>query len=313
MNIRHVLSKDSFPSYILFILAGLAFMFASTGCESTPTEVEEYDPEPVLYAYLTNSEPFEEAFLERGTPLFDHYDFEDAAITGAEIKIFDCASGDTLHLMDDQEKPGRYIPVAGEELIPRGRHHYRIECRTPDGEFVWSETSVPVAFDTVAIELVDMYGTVYPVSEGDTLTRNHPNMFWRWAIDTTGGFVGGYAGLIVAETPRDSLVPLDPDWDPNDPDDALDDEDRNAVGWTVFRYDAEWTTIAWAFFEWEGPTRIELQAISAGYYDYLFSSFRAMQGMLENPIFNINGGLGVFAGLSKKEFHIYMKRVESEG
>jgi hypothetical protein len=108
-------------------------------------------------------------------------------------------------------------------------------------------------------------------------------------------------------------VPLNPDWDPNDPDDELKDEDKWAAGWTVFRYDAEFVTIPWVFFNWEGPNRIELHAISAGYYDYLFSSVRVMMGMLDNPIFNINGGLGVFAGLSKKTFRVYMKRVESEG
>ncbi|HHE46771.1 MAG TPA: DUF4249 family protein [Bacteroidetes bacterium] len=312
MNIRHVLIRDSFPSCIFLAIAGLAFMFASTGCESTPAEAEKYDPQAVLYAYLTNGEPVGEVYLERIAPLFNRYDFEDAAITGAEIVIFDTDSGDTLHLTDDPQKHGRYIPVPGEELIPRGRRHYRIECSTPDGEFLWSETSVPDTFISLNILLIDQNGE-RPVSEGDTLTRNDPNMFWRWEIDTTGGFVGGYAGLIVAETPRDSLVPLDPDWDPNDPDDALEEEDRDAVGWTVFRYDAEWTTIAWAFFEWEGPTRIELQAVSVDYYNYLWSNFRVMQGMLERPVFNINGGLGIFAGLSKKVFHVYMKRVESEG
>ena len=302
-------------NYLLVPLAALILLVVSTGCEDQPTEVEKYDPQPFLFAYLTNGEPIDEVFLERGTSLFEEYNVENAAISDAEIKIIELGDDgidrvDSIMFDEDYQQPGRYIPEAGAEMIPKGKTYYRIEATTPQGEFLWSETAVPDTFQMVEVVLIDNIGNETLVEEGDTLTRNDPNMYWRWDIDTTGGCVGGFAGLIVAETPRDSLVPLDPDWDPNDPDDELEDDERGAAGWTVFRYDARWTTIAWVFFNWAGPNRIELQAISAEYYDYLFSSFRVMQGLLENPIFNVEGGYGIFAGMSKKSFLVYMKRVE---
>ena len=298
----------SFKTYLSVLIGGICLMLISGGCESTPTEVDKYNPEPVLTAFVYNGEPIEEVFLERVGPLFSTYRFEDFGITNADIKIFEIGGNDTLHLSPDPAKDGRYVPTAGELMIPKSRTNYKIEAQIPGAEFLWAEAAVPDKFDTLEVVLIDGDGNIFNVQDGDTLTRNHPNMFWRWDIDTTGGFVGGYAGLIVAETPRDSLVPLDPDWDAVE--DSLEDNERGRAGWTVFRHDALWTTIAWAFFNWEGPNRIELQAVSRDYWDYLYSSMRVQQGMLENPIFNINGGLGIFGGISRRSFTIYLKKVE---
>ncbi|MDP8239087.1 MAG: DUF4249 family protein [Candidatus Hatepunaea meridiana] len=299
----------SFISLILSVFFGLILMILTTGCETTPTEVEKYEKEAVLTAFLTNGEPVSEVFLERIASIFDRYDFSDAAITGADIKIFDLNGSDTLHFQDDPVSHGRYIPVAGDTLIPLGKHSYRIEASIPNGEFLWSETVVPDAFTSLDIVLIDEDGTFYPVSSGDTLTRNDPYMFWRWSsVDSAGG----YLGLIVAETPRDSLVPLDPNWDPNDPDDEIEDENRERSGDMIMRNDATTVSVPWIFFNWEGPNRIELRAISHSYYEYKFSLMRVEMGMLENPIFNINGGLGIFAGSSKVGMIVYLKRVEEQ-
>lgn len=301
------------------LVTSLCFMLLITGCESTPTEVDEYDREAVLTAFIYNGEPIEEVFLERVAPLFSRYEFEDYGIRDADIKIFelndanldqyvvDASVVDSLEFEHDEANPGRYIPAPGESLIPTGSTFYRIEAMIPGGEFLWAVTSVPDTFKSMVIELVDIDGTVITVEEGDTLTRNDPVMFWRWEIDTTGGFVGGYAGFIIAETDRDSLVPLDPKWDAEE--DSLEQSEKSRVGWTIYRYDARWTTIAWAFYQWEGPTRIELHAVDRVYWDYLYSSMIVQQGMLDNPIFNINGGIGIFGGITRKSFNIYMKKV----
>ncbi len=285
---------------ILTLLALITITFF--GCENTPTEVARYDPEPVLSAYLYNGEPVKEVFLERVAPFRPGYDPRNYGIVGGNIRI--TGGGDTLTLIDDPNFRGRYIPAVGDSLIPRGKVHYRIEATTPSNEFLWAETAVPDTFTILNIFLMDMQGQRFPVGDGDTLSRGDPLMFWEWSgCDSAGG----YAGTIIAQTDRDSLVPLDPDWDAAT--DSVKMEERNRAGYTVMRDDQRRISIAWIFFMWEGPTKIELQAISKSYYDYLYSSFRIGQGMAERPLCNIHGGLGIFSGIARKSMEVYMKRV----
>ena len=301
----------------------MVFVLLLTGCESNPTEVEEYVPEPVLSAFLTNGEPVLEVFLERVAPIFDYYSFKDAAISDAHIRIFEIDGGDTLHLSEDPRYPGRYIPKPGEELIPKGETMYRIVVENIAGvDSIWAETIVPAAFpdpppldvdpanldSTQYVIIKQVYpDSVHLVRNYETMTRNSPIIIWTWP-DVAGA--GGFTGMVVNETDKDKLIPLDPDWEPEDEDDEKDDDYRSRTGFTTYRYDERKATLPWIFFQWEGRTRIELRAISQDYYDYLFSGFRAMQGLLDKPLSNIHGGMGIFAGTSKYNIRVKMVRAE---
>ncbi len=285
-------------SLILF----LTLLFS--GCEDNPTELEDYDPEPVLSAFLENGEALEEIWLERVAPLEGVYDPLDHGITGADVRIF--GGGDTLRMVDDPQKPGRYVPETGMELIPRDWVEYRIEITTLQDEFLWAETVMPLKLDTVAVVLADEEGNIFPVTEGDALNRNMPNMFWMWETDTAHGFIGQITNL----RDLDELVPLDPDWDPNDPDDELEIAQKGRHGFTIMRHDARVITIPWVFFRWEGPTLIELYSISDDYWQYLFTLMRTYQGLIANIHTNVHGGLGIFGARAGQGFEVYMKKVE---
>lgn len=276
---------------------------AILGCDSQPTEALKYHPEPVLTGFLTNGLVVSEIFLERVHPLAAYYDRSLSGIVGATMTI--TGGGDSLRLEHDSTSPGRYVPEDGDSLVPRGNTRYRIEATTPGGEFVWAETVVPDTFAWVSIYLMGEDGVKDSVRENDTLTRQDPNMFWEWSgVESAGG----YAGMIIAQTPRDSLVPLDPDWDAAK--DSVAEEQRTRTGFTIMRDDQRKITIAWIFFQWEGPQRIELQAISRDYYEYLFSSFSVQMGLIEKAQTNIHGGFGIFAGLAKRTLMVNMRRVE---
>lgn len=130
-----------------------------------------------------------------------------------------------------------------------------------------------------------------------------PNMFWAWEdIDSAGGF----QGLLRCLEDRDSLVPLDPDWDPVE--DEIEEEDRNRASWAIMRDDQRMVTIPWIAFEWEGEYSIELLAITRDYYEYLYSEFRNQQGLGLKLHSNINGGLGIFGAISRYSMTIFMER-----
>lgn len=284
------------------------------GCIDTPTEVEDYNAEPMLSAFLVNGQLFEEAWLERGSPIGAYYDMQNTGIDDATM-IITSTSGDTLNLVPDPNKKGRYIPADGESLIPQGLQTYMIEAWTtpPHNEYMWAEALVPGGIEdhgpmTVFLVSDDLQDTTN-VADGDTLNRNMDTMVWAWSdIDS----VGGFQGVIIAQNPRDELIPLDPDWDPNDPDDELEDEDRERAGWTFMRHDQRQISIAWIFFEWEGPQKVQFNALSEDYYNFLFSTMQVDFGSIERPDFNMKGGLGIFGAYSEQIINIYMEKIEVE-
>jgi len=291
-----------YPIYRGVVSVILLLTLYLAGCESQPTEVDDYQPELLLYGFLYNGMPVSEVFLQRIAPLRGFYDPQLSGVTGAAMRIYQIGGNDTLQLTDDPAYRGRYVPAAGGLLIPVGKQRYRIEVIN-GSEFLEAETVIPDTFRFVSIYLKDDAGNITPVREGDTLTRHHPNMYWEWSPCDSAG---GYTGMIVALTPRDSLIRLDPEWDPAT--DSLEESERSRAGYTIMRDDQTMITIPWIFFEWEGPQRVTLLAISRDYYEYLFTTFRVQQGLIAEPQWNVRGGIGIFGGMARRSFRVVMKR-----
>jgi hypothetical protein len=292
----------------LTALLALGMALALGGCEQTPTEVEDYQAQPVLSAFLVNGDTLREVHLERVAPLAGYYDPLRHGIVGAAITI--TGGGVNLVMTDDSLEPGRYVPLEGQYLVPQSLVVYRIEAVTPApfNESLWAETCVPgrvTEHGPVEIFLEYPDGSRVPVNDGDHLNRNMPNLIWRWnEVDSAAGF----QGVALALTPRDLLVPLDPDWTPED---ELEDTERNRLGWDHYRADQRQVNILWLAFQWEGPYLVELRALSPSYENYIFSLFRLQQGMISAPVSNIQGGgLGIFGAMSRYSIRVYLERVQ---
>ncbi|MBN1425471.1 DUF4249 family protein [Candidatus Fermentibacteria bacterium] len=274
----------------LSVLSPLLALLLMPGCDSTPTEVDNYDPEPVLTAYLVRGEPVREIYLQRVAPVTGFYDPQDHGIVGAELFLarLDMLP-DTLRFHDDPEERGHYLPD-DTTWVPEGKARYRIEARF-GGEQVWAETVVPDSFDLTVLPR--------PIA-GDTLTREDDNIFLQW---TASDSAGGYTFNIMSLADEDSLVPLDPDYDPEDAD---EDSLGRSGGW-MMREDQRTLTIPWIMFYWSGPYRMSVMAVTKDYYDYSFAWLRIMSGSEVTLPTNIHGGIGIFAGLSRHQFEFYMK------
>jgi len=302
------------------VVSSLGMMVLTT-CEKTPTEVEKYQPQAVLSAYLCLGEPVDEVYLERVSPIQGYY--TPRGIDDAVIKIYplrdDSTKIDSFNFI--QEGPGSIEYRNDRRLLwPRRRSLYRIDAWTPQGEHLWAVTRVPAAINP-HYGSVEFY-QVYPDSvhivryvpeledaedslKVEVLNWKMPNLMVRWLdVDSAAGFQGLSAAL------ADTLIPLDPDAE-YDPEEPIDTTDQNSwrVGWDFYREDQRGVDIGWIMFEWEGYYRLELRALSKSYADYLFSLFRVEQGLINQPTTNINGGLGIFGALSRYRTYIYMQRV----
>ncbi len=312
-------------SFLMLFLVGLA---ALTGCDSDPVEFDEYNPEPVLHAYMIAGDSFPEVHLQWVVKdITEPYDPAEHGIPGALIRIFpteinSSAVTDTsgLAVYYEQVNPGTtdgaYRPINSTTVLPNTT--YRIEAYK-DGEVdVWAETTVPEAF-TLTLNYPDLnalqdsipadpqnFGAPWP-----TLTRNDPmiEMEWTSAFDNVnygGAPQGSYFLYVTALTDTADLRPLDPDWDPNDPDDALETEQKQRVNFT-FAPDYQLSSpLFWLFMEFEGPHRVNMVAASYEYYRYKFTQ---MMSNAQNPIppeSNIHGGFGCFGAAAEHVFYFNM-------
>lgn len=325
---------------IALLIFGLLLPILFAGCESEPTEVDDYTAEPVLQAYLTTGETFGEVYLQRVvTNLTAPYDPQDHGILEADVRIF--AQYDQINQQpldpdqtlvmydDDPAYLGRYIPTIVDTVRPGWM--YRIEIRfnptsvEPD---LWAETTAPDTFSfTSNYPELNAHIDIEPDSieqvrdpaqfpqfnrDMDVISIDWSSSWLRNNVPVINP-IGGMFMSITALTDTSELTPLDPDWDPNDPDDELEPEDMWRVAWTPAPDYQNSMSVVWAFFSWEGPTRLDLIAQSNEFYRYSFTQLIASQGPGSNVRIesNVQGGLGCFGATFKRSVYINMVRLEN--
>jgi len=306
---------ETIRKFLLPILV-LTMLILFTACDEEPTEFDDYEREPMLSAFIDNGSAVEEVFLERVGEFGKYYSPEIYGILDAEIIMFPLAANpefesvdpvntDTLRFIEDLDRNGRYVPV-DTNYLPESMVRYRIEVRHPGQDInIWAETTVP---DTFTMETYLRSDFENPVDlDGDTLSRASEDMFVTWTESATAD---GHVLGILALAPESELIPLDPDWDPNDPDDALEEEDYDRYNYTVAPDYQNSIHMTWFYFEWAGPTRLDIKASSKEYYRYIFSLLASNSN--DNPEWNVHGGLGIFGATATNSFTIYMEKVEPE-
>jgi hypothetical protein len=290
-----------------FLIVGIgALLLALSSCENQPTEVQDYTPQPVLQAFLYRGEPLTQVAFQRVAPLQGVYNPADYGIADAQIIIYplNVPSPDTLHLVQhsDPDSANLYVPAPGESLIPQGKMRYRIEAGKPsENLFIWAETLVP---DTFSFTVIPVPMALQPDTL-DTLSRYDDPLYLNWTLPDSGG---GFVLSVTCQTPFDSLIPLDPDFEIGV--DSLKAEDVDLTSLWSMRYDQQDMLVPWFMFTFQGWHQVYLESVAVEFYDYMLTMFRLQQGIPVQLEGNINGGLGIFAGLSKHAFWVYVKRVE---
>ena len=301
MNILKNMKTFRIEIIRVFLTVSLAalILFALAGCDSTPTEMEDYEREPILTAFLYNGEPVDEVLLERVASFYGYYDPSDPdnVISGAEVRLIQMDgpdAGDTLRFTENT--PGVYLPDDPDTV--KGMVHYRIEAHKPsENLFLWAETIVP---DTFSLSINPLpVDTVEDVPILDTMNWNDPNIIINW---TESNVYAGYVLNVICED--DSFIPLDPEYEFDE------DEDSSRVSFDVALEGFNTNTLPWIHFRWQGWHKVELMAVDQGYFDYFMSVFRMQFGQVDALEYNVHGGLGIFAGMSHRSFRVYIERVE---
>ncbi len=287
---------------IFTTILAICFLMILSGCESSPTEVEDYEPEPMLTAFLFNGEPVDSIVFEEVGDLEALYLPGQNAISGADIYVIALPEQDTLFFNFDAGA-GVYRPTnAAAWGVPQGNKQYRVEAHKPSEDlYLWAETVIPETFSLTVSPApvgVDPEGIAFL----DTMTREDPNIEMEW---TDSSPIGGY--VIPVTCLNEDYVPLDPDFDPIE-DDIPDDS--SLVSFDLVLPNFNYRQLPWILFQYEGWHEIQVQAADPEYWLYFFSVFRLYMGQVTNVEYNVNGGIGIVAGLARNKFKVYVEKVE---
>jgi len=293
---------------ILILAVSLIFL---NGCEENPSEIQDYDPQPMLTAFIYNGEPVDEVYFEWTEKFGSYFDPTELAIEDADIRIFPDipdTAGLVLYLIEDPLEAGHYITPPEVEWLPEGSTTYKIVAeKVADNIYCTSTTVVPDTF-TVTLYHPSLPGSsaVLPAIP-DTLfldepfTRLDQELFLAWSPSASAG---GFFTNVLALTDKDSLVALDPDWE-------FDEEDKWRFNLNFALEDQFEMTIPWAEFNWVGPYHIDVMSGAIEYVDYIYAGTRIMnQGINMDLPNNIEGGIGIFGGICRYRFEIIMERAE---
>lgn len=276
------------PSIVLLLIAITAI---ASGCGEDATRPEQRD-EIVLFGYLYVGESVADSnavYLTRTAGIDQYYDPEDAAVTGARVRLRNEESGavDTLRMI----RPGFYANPA-VTVLPRTT--YTLTAEVSDGTVITATTTTPHPFEILAGPRT-LPGEMTHASIADSfpivLTCPDPEQIlivdvycledWQDAIwihpfgnsDTPQDYQE-YGG--ANSEPRHILAYFR----------AKDTEHEGDTYRISFYGDMMW------FY---GHQQVGIFTIDTNYYNYIYRDHPELNG-------GVNGGIGVFGSACRRQY-----------
>jgi hypothetical protein len=279
-----------------------------------PYGQDEYEEYYIVESYLIANALLPQVRLSTTVPADAFYDFENAAISDADIQIQLLESGPESALEQSWEyrldTPGIYLPETDHNVIP-GRT-YKLDITLPvTSERITSTTTVPEAFEIIG-EVQD--SIVYQSTEQLEFTLSESSYPGRQNI---------YVFNAVSLQPfSENLTPFYAELLSNsdDPEEDLEEFANNSSGIineSGFEFNpdgsatVQYPWIGVAFYE---DNLIVANTIDDNVYDFIRSQETQLGGStlspgeIQNVIYNIEGGIGVFGALASDTVQVYIKR-----
>jgi len=293
----------------ILILVTVLFI---ASCDIDIYKQDGYVEQYVIESFLVAGEPFPELSLSTTAPIFDTYRFEERVVNNASVHIYELSeSGARIdHIPYRQsDTPGVYLPATGDNIVKPGTG-YKLEISgLPDADaFISSETYVPHAFEFLDINF-------------DTLAYQSTDQF---EVTMTRGFYPGRQNIYIFTNEALDTVqyPLTPIYELVFADNFAGESFRLVSSPILhegnYRVNPDNTItipLPWIMVAYLGPNRITSFAIDDNIYDFYRSADVQLggstqsPGQIENVIYNIDGGIGIFGSMTGVSTNIYVKPV----
>lgn len=288
----------------------LFILLLAVACDIYPQD--EYEEQYVVESYLVANRAISHVRLSKTIPADSYYDFNDLAINNAvvEMKLLSGNAGSSSeHTIGFKlSASGIYVPKEKHKVVPN--RTYELEISIPaSGDLIRAYTYVPDSIkitnqvkDTVEYQSPEQIEFVIQRSD---YRKERQNYF--------------IANAISLEPTLANLTPTYEEFYDEEEDD-LNDFANNSSG--IFNEDnyelnADGTLSVkypWLGIAFLGNNKLVINTIDDNLYDFLrsqdvqFGGSTLSPGEIQNIIYNIEGGIGVFGSLASDTVQTYIKR-----
>lgn len=294
----------------LIILVVLGIFLSS--CEQYTQD--EYREFYVVESYLVANRPLPTVRLTRTLPLEERYLIQDAGIANAKVEINllnDNRSVEKTYSYSHKSNNTRgvYAINSRDPVLPR--REYRLIVTFPDNsDTLTSTTIVPGSFETVG-SVID--STFYQSTEQITITTTQSEYPGRQSY-----FI---FSLIAGNPIEENLTPFynDQAGDNNEDSDDFTINSSGIINEDNYDINSDETLtlrVPWLAVAFYGDNEIVANTIDNNLYDFLRSQevqtgsgpSTLPPGEIQNIIYNVDGGIGIFGSLASDTNRVFIKR-----
>ena len=273
------------------------------GCDLYPQD--EFEEEYFIEGYITAGEPVDQVRLSTTAPFEEKYSFDDYAVYNSDMFIYELDDRqnrvDSVRLND--RRNGIYQPVT--TFVPQPLTDYELETITPENDTIRAFTTVPDTF------------RVARIVRDEATYRSNEQIEVELTLSSYPGRQNIYIFSTVALAPED--YPMTPLYETDDEEDRLVTHQIRSNIVTQGGYDInEDNTISltypWLAVAWFGPNKVTVYAIDDNTYDFYRSQDVQLggntqsPGQIENVIYNVEGGIGLFGAMAGASFEFFINQ-----
>lgn len=277
------------------------------GCELYPQD--EFEEDYVVESYLVANRTLPQVRISKTVPVDQEYNYRDAAVNDAnvEVRLMD-QSGEEVEqqFQYGRQSDGVYVTNSPHKVLPQREYQLHVTFSNSDKEVLGS-TLVPGEFTSENMS-------------GDTVRYQDPEQV---TINTTRSFYPGRQSFFIftveaLEPEEEDLTPFYADQVDNDAEvndfysnssGIINEEnyEENEDGTLTLRL--PWLAVA--FYE-------ENYIIASAIDDNMYDFYRTQDvqgggstlppGELQNVIYNLEGGIGVFGSMASDTVRVFFSR-----
>lgn len=297
-----------YKQFFLFVI--LSTLMVS--CELYPQD--DYEEYYVVESYMLANNLLPEVRLSTTAPADEFYEFEDHAINFANVEIRLLEAGPGSEIEESftffNSGPGLFLPNQNHLVKPRRTYELHISFLDSD-DVITAYTTVP---DTFRIMPGTADSVVYQSQDQLELTLTKSFYPGRQNI---------YVFNALAKEPEaENLTPLYADLfiDSDEPEEdlvLLSNNSSGIINEANFQENADGTitlSYPWIGIAFYGENRIVANTIDDNVYDFVRSQQVQLGGStlspgeIQNVIYHVEGGIGVFGSLATDTVTTYVKR-----
>lgn len=283
-----------------------------SSCDLYPQD--EYREYYVVEAYLVANRSLPSIRLTHTLPLEEEYFIEKAAVGNAEIVVNllneDNSIEKTYTYLNEPNTSKSYYRAASDDNVIPGRRYQLVVTFPDNNEMLTSTTLVPGAFQTVGTVIDTAF---YQSEEQITVNTTQSEYPGRQSY-----FI---FSLIASDPLQDNLTPFYRD--------QVLEQDEEIEGFKInssgiinegnYDINSDGTLtlrVPWLAVAFYGDNDIVANTIDDNLYDFIRSQevqtgggpSTLPPGEIQNIIYNIDGGIGIFGSLASDTNRVYIKR-----